>query len=322
MNYEISSDVCERDLDFLMLEELECNTPFFDWFSERVGGLPGIPRTLAAARRSVSTWKGETDLLLIEGLPDGRRRAIMIENKIAANFTPDQAKRYRERGRDGIQTGEWDEFVTVLVAPAKRLDEKSRSDFDHSVEYEEISEVICGPRADFKKRVLHAACGKAREPWVQTIDKDLTAWFVAARLCASEKFPELPLPVEGKGRAPTSTWLSFYVRAFPQSRVIVEIKPASGVVDLRVYGAPFQRFSAVLAPHRSPEAMFVEAATGKSCSLRVQLQPLNVRAPFDGQEERLASMLAVASRFLTIATACAPSLRHLIGYQRGDEKVA
>jgi hypothetical protein len=96
----LSFRLTERDLDLIQLEELHSNSGYLEWFCSRVG-LSGWK--LENARHSVSAevngkW-GESDLLVI--LKHGNeRKAVLIEDKIAAAFTDRQALRYHERGRE------------------------------------------------------------------------------------------------------------------------------------------------------------------------------------------------------------------------------
>jgi hypothetical protein len=78
-------DVTERDMDFLFAEELECDPVFRAWFLERTGSSEGAEGLLRVGR-SISTRHGETDLLLVHMAHDESKRAVVIENKVAAAF--------------------------------------------------------------------------------------------------------------------------------------------------------------------------------------------------------------------------------------------
>src|SRR5437868_3403456 len=110
-------DISERDLDFVLAEEIECSQSFRSWFLERTGATPEHIHKILRLERSISTQDGETDLLVVHGDANALRRALLIENKIAASFTRLQPERYTVRGEKGIRAGDWTEFTTVLVAP-------------------------------------------------------------------------------------------------------------------------------------------------------------------------------------------------------------
>jgi hypothetical protein len=50
--------------------------------------------------------------------------ALLIENKISAGAQPNQAARYRDRGNEGLGKI-WDDFKTILIAPAAYSGEKA-----------------------------------------------------------------------------------------------------------------------------------------------------------------------------------------------------
>ena len=286
-------DVCERDLDFVLAEEIECSQTFRSWFLERTGAASDM-RELLRLGRSVITQHGETDLLVVHGGANGVRRALLIENKIAASFTGLQPERYRVRGNAGIKDGEWAMFATVLIAPQVYLKDVPEKKFDYRVSYQECERALDGDdlRAQFKRRIFHAACDKAKRPWDKVVDLALTEWFKEARSFAAGAFPDLPLPAEGAGRAPSSKWITFAVRGFPQSRVIIEIKPHNGVVDLRFPGVEIgdlRRGLGTLVLNGTDTVV-----AGKSVAIRILHPKVNTDQPFLGQEESLRPMLASA----------------------------
>jgi hypothetical protein len=309
-------DVCERDLDFVLAEEIECSQSFRSWFLERTGSSPDV-RELLRVGRSVTTQHGETDLLVVHGGANGVRSALLIENKIAASFTELQPERYRVRGNEGKKNGEWTDFATVLIAPELYLKDVHDNKFDYHVSYEDCEKALNGAdlRAQFKRRIFRAACEKAKRPWDKIVDLALTEWFKEARSFAAGRFPDLPLPAEGDGgRAPTSKWITFPVRGFPQSRVIVEIKPHNGVVDLRFVGVTTGDLRRELETLKPFGAESHEAKSGKSASLRTRHQKVNTDQPFFGQKEILEPMLASADQFRKFAEEHKERIMRLLGY--------
>lgn len=62
-----------------------------------VSGWPAESMDLLAAERSVSEGNGESDLQLTLRDRNNRLGILLIENKLAAGFQPQQLRRYRER---------------------------------------------------------------------------------------------------------------------------------------------------------------------------------------------------------------------------------
>lgn len=130
----------ERDLDLIHVEELHSDSGYAEWFSTKIG-LGGW--AFENARHSIAAeakgrW-GETDVLAM--FVKGRQRhAVLVEDKVAAQFTDRQAQRYHERGEDLLRRGECDSYLTVLVAPGNYLHSVPNDDrWDCRISIEEIA---------------------------------------------------------------------------------------------------------------------------------------------------------------------------------------
>lgn len=78
------ASVAERDIDFLILEELSVSIEFQEWLSSRIFN-EAIYKTEIGAWHSVSeAGLGESDLVFIFSGKDDQRNAILIENKVDA----------------------------------------------------------------------------------------------------------------------------------------------------------------------------------------------------------------------------------------------
>lgn len=98
-------------------------------------------------------WQGrkrdsETDILIVfESHFDKSRFALHIENKVAADFQPDQPELYHTRGQDWIGLPKWgnyQSFKTLLIAPAAYLSTNTvqAKRFDGELSHEEISQFV------------------------------------------------------------------------------------------------------------------------------------------------------------------------------------
>ncbi len=128
----------ERDFDRLFIEELAFREGFFDAFARRIGFKS---RPIKAIKHSVyenfggDAW-GETDILV--EFEDGA--ALLIENKLSADFQPDQAERYQARAEHRAKGGA--EVKTVLIAPLVYLNAAYKRYWDLTCSYAEIAECI------------------------------------------------------------------------------------------------------------------------------------------------------------------------------------
>jgi hypothetical protein len=135
----------ERDLDLFILEELHSDSGFDRWLGERIG-LSGF--ACCEAEHSVSAklnakW-GETDVLAF--FANGNDTvAVLIEDKIAADFQETQAERYRDRASALVKEGKAASALTVLVAPAVYLANVPADDpWDERVRLELLQEWFKG----------------------------------------------------------------------------------------------------------------------------------------------------------------------------------
>ena len=100
-------DILEHDMDMLFLEEFACSNAFCKIFLDKIG---------ISKAEVCLTWQsktdeqlGESDMTVIFDC-NGRKVALLIEDKIDAIAMPEQPARYVLRGDKGICNGEYDEY--------------------------------------------------------------------------------------------------------------------------------------------------------------------------------------------------------------------
>jgi len=166
--------VREIHVDFLLEEEFNVSPSFLEHFIKRARKDQGGPFSKESVKRSVSDPFGEADLVVVykQSEGDAKRIAILIEDKIGAEFQPSQAERYRKRGELG-KGREWDDYWTCLVAPESYIGEGSADGFDAEIGLEEINEWIAASepaRRAFKVEVIQEAIRKANWLGPQEVD--------------------------------------------------------------------------------------------------------------------------------------------------------
>lgn len=129
----------ERDLDLFILEELHSNSGFDTWLAECIGlgGFKCREAEHSVSAKTNAKW-GETDVLAI--FSNGMEQvAVLIEDKIAADFTESQARRYHERASELVSCGRAQRYLTVLVAPLVYLARVPKEDpWDRTLKIEEL----------------------------------------------------------------------------------------------------------------------------------------------------------------------------------------
>jgi hypothetical protein len=81
----------ERDLDLLLAEEFAVNPTFAERF-KALTKFGSEPATVADFWVSKSNSLGESDLIVVYQCDDGRRFALLIEDKVDANLQSNQAE--------------------------------------------------------------------------------------------------------------------------------------------------------------------------------------------------------------------------------------
>lgn len=293
--------VTERDMDLLILEELVCCRDFRNWFLQSVL-LVDEETAFLGALHSISNELGESDLAVGFRRADGHEFAILVENKIDADFQPDQAERYHKRGTKGITSGHWQSFVTCIIAPQSYLTGAACADeFHHSCAYEALenwfrSRIEKSDRAQFKAQLLRYAIAKSRRKQPKVIASEVSVFWQCYWRMLTEQFAALHLDQPGE-KGPKADWPTIRSSELP-ARTFILHKWAEGFVDLQVSGAAgrvdeFRRLVAPLLP-----ADIVIAVTGQSLALRIVVPFLNRWQPFNTQAEHAQRGLAAATRLV------------------------
>ena len=135
--------VYERDMDFLFMRKLAHDKDFVRQFflsgRELIEkGYDKADFSIINVAHSVMTEDGESDIEAVLSI-EGKKVALLIEDKIDAIAQPEQASRYRERGNKGLADGDYDEYYIFIVAPKIYLNTNDEArNYPYSVSYEEV----------------------------------------------------------------------------------------------------------------------------------------------------------------------------------------
>lgn len=120
------------------------------------------------------------------------RLALLVEDKIDAEFQPDQPERYLERAERLRETGA--EVLTLLVAPATYIAKAGAEIFDRRLAYERIVEILSeapDPRLQLLARCLQDGFEAYRRGYVMVPQEAATAVWAAIYSLCSARFPKL-----------------------------------------------------------------------------------------------------------------------------------
>jgi hypothetical protein len=303
--------ISERDVDLLVLEELNVSSQFAEWL---VGlAFPGGAtfQELVYARHSVADAVGESDLVFVFLDKSRDRRALLIENKINAPPQPDQAARYRARAESGARDGHWAQSRTCLLAPKQYLQAGEKAaGYDTQVAYEDIAdwlEAQAGPdpRYRYRARLFRDAIARARRRGISKEDPQVTAFWRAYWADVSSLYPELALQAPG-AKGASSTWITFRPEKLGKVRTI-DHKLAAGNVDLSMLTIPVgqldelrRRFATVLDSDTRVEP------TGKSVAVRIKVPVLDPWEEYSTQQADARTGMKTAYRLWSLARALDP----------------
>ena len=271
---QIIEAVRERDIDLLILEELYAQTGFDKLFLKLINK-SGYKFSLA--RHSVvSLGLGETDVW-IEFTKNKKSLFILLENKIDADFQPNQYERYEQKV-DFLRK-EGHEAFSLLIAPKKYLNSSSK--FDHRISYEEIYKWFSkfkDNRSKYKLEVINLAIKK---PENSEPDEIVTNLWSQYYLYLKNNLPELKMKDPG-GKPSNSSFSYFKAHWLPPKTKLVH-KMNKGYLDLQISGEAksHQKFYDTYSKILKKDIGIV--VVNKSLAFRIELPPISLQKTLDEQ---------------------------------------
>jgi hypothetical protein len=289
--------VTERDIDLLLLEELNVSDEFALWLYSEVTG-KNDARSCKGAWHSISDPSlGESDLVVIydNGV------AVLLENKIDAPAQPEQGQRYKARGEIGMQDGLWISYITCMVAPSLYLQKEGDAQiYDHILSYEDIAswfEFLKGVnrRRKYKAYLIREAVEQNRRGYTLNPDHRVTEFWRKYWEFSNTQHPDLEMKQPGIKPA-NSDWPYFQPSLLDRRFTIVH-KLERGYVDLQISGAADKL---ELLRGLVSEIEVEVAQAGKSAAIRIKVGSINRFATFDSQKDIVSDGMVAASKLLAI----------------------
>lgn len=273
----------ERDVDLILLEELNVNPDFAHWIILKLN-LP-TATTLNGSWRSISEFGlGETDILF-SYQSSKNRIFILIENKLDASFQDAQATRYERRAQQYNENGQCHQAYSLLIAPESYCN--NQRDFATFLTYESIIDFFNEQqtkRSFYKANLLHIACEKLRRGYQPINDSTVQNFWLAYWEYIQKNHPSLEM------KRPTivpfnSDWPMIFSKDL--SNVVFYHKMSNGYTDAGFqYEIPdVEKLSTIL-----PKEMVIERHK-KSFSIRMVTPPIDRTQPFRLQIDRIAIAL-------------------------------
>ena len=276
--------VSEKDIDLLIIEEFAANIAFANIFVTHININKYQIEALEHSVTDVSN--GESDIRIILS-SNGKRIALLIEDKISAMAMPQQASRYEERGRKGIIEGLYDSYYVFLAAPQKYYDSNEEAKkYPYYISYESLFSVLKKSkdiRSKYKVHLIESAIERAKTPYQVIKDDAVTLFWDKYIDDVIHLFPDLNINTKKSARGSKSQWPVFHTF---DKRVKIRHKSDRGYVDLEFSGtAPFIRdIESYLRSQKLIGKQFVGTA-GKSSVVRYHVPILDFKSEYRNQHE-------------------------------------
>ena len=291
----------ERDIDLLICSELYFpESPLHELF---VGTWNGGAAELDGAWVSVSypDSNGETDIL-VSYVSGPKSLVLLIEDKIDAEYQPDQPERYQvraEQWRKGMSPES--DVETILLAPEDYFESDGSDIFDRQVSYEEVVEALAGSadvRTSFLARALQEGRRSLTQSYLRLHSDSTTAVWNAIWHMSNSETPQLRM--KNPGSKPARAGFVHFTQAEGVSsseterRAHIVYKPAHGNADLQFANTGKEALQNTIGQMLGA-GMIVEQAA-KSASIRIKVPVVDFGSSPEEQEDAIRQGLMASER--------------------------
>lgn len=293
----------ERDVDLLLCSELHCDGgPLRALF---VGDWNNGIAEFDGAWVSYVDSEGEADL--VAAFKSGAKSLVLIiEDKIDAEFQPEQPERYRRRAqRWAADSAPGATVETVLFAPADYLGNAGSELFDRQISYEEVIaalSTVFDPRTRFLAQTLKNGIDpqRQRQSYTPQYDDAATQVWNAIWEIANAVTPQLRMRKPPR-RPAGSSFIYFpeaegLAAAETRRRVKIVYKPAQSASNADLQFSNTLEETLRTAVGGALDADMTVAAAEKSACVRIKIPIVDFGKSPEGQEEAIRQGLQAAER--------------------------
>lgn len=277
-------NVTERDLDLLFMQKFSSDRQFLKLFLDEIG-YNEADMTIRTISHSVSTEDGESDIVVTLDSKNGRKIALLIEDKINAPAMGNQALRYGKRGDKAKARGEYDEYHIFIVAPQKYLDGNTEArNYPHRISYETIQDKLSGV---YDTALMAKALDASKHGYVTVYNKQVTDFWNKLYDFADMYYPDV-FRIQGKKGLARSGDPGQWISISCNNQFSLQIKSDRGYVDLEIrgYAENFEQFSKDNKDLIDAKRLYVRTAS-KSLAIRRYVECIDFSQPFETQEDAL-----------------------------------
>lgn len=273
-------NIQERDMDMMFLECLLTDDGFLRLFL-RKAEITGISvEVLNVALSETDPEYGESDITALLSV-DGKKHALLIEDKINAPAMPEQCDRYSKRADKAVGNGEYEAYSVFIVCPDAyyKANEEAKK-YAHFITYENCIDYF-SKKTDTLSKIrcaqLNQAIAKGPGSTWEKNEKAM-AFFEKYRTYMATNGYDLDL----RNKKDSNGWWPHYGTSFGNAYIYHKV--SDGVVDLTFPNGANDVSTLKLAAiwlnaHGMPNVQALQ--TGKAAALRIKVPVLDQHKPFE-----------------------------------------
>jgi hypothetical protein len=235
-------------------------------------------------------------------LIEGKRVAVLMENKVDAGFQDSQPERYLQRKAEVIAEGAQEAYACI-IGPEEYISKSSKSNlFDFCITYEVVRDYYLragDKRSEFKRMLLDAAIEKLRRGYQRQDDPVVSGfWHNYWKLLVIEH-PNAWMN-EPDGSAKDNDWLEFRLDWMPKRCKIIHKLSGARKTGNRIGYLDLEtgiNDKDVLARLIEGNADFYIHQARKTCFIRRNVPLINRFEDFSAQIDKLRECFGAAMSF-------------------------
>ena len=279
-DFLVAESIQERDIDLILLEELNTNKDFCKFMIDLIK-LPKISSNNLAWKSVVGFGIGETDLLF-SYKSKNEIIFILIENKLDADFQNNQFSRYLTRAKKYINEGKCNQSYVLLIAPKEYCN--NQNEFNRFITYEMIVKFFKNEktkRGKFKAQLLKIGIEKLRRGYQAVNDSRVHNFWNEYNKILIDKTKLFYINPKALKVVPSNAdWIYFRNDLIGELKIKIIHKLKLGYIDIQI------KNKTILEKLITTEK-YKLTKTGKSNSLRVKVHPLIRHDNFEEQKRKV-----------------------------------
>ena len=273
-------NIQERDMDLMFMECLLTDAGFLRLFLNKAKIEGSTVEVLNVALSETDPEYGESDITVLLSV-DGKKIALLIEDKINAPAMPEQCARYSKRANKAKSKGKYDDYSVFIICPEAYYDANSEAKkYAHFITYEDCINHFSAKTDTLSKircAQLRQALSKRPDGTVEP-NPAAIAFFAKYREYMTSHDYHLDL----RNKKDSNGWWPHYGTTFGNAYIYHKV--SDGVVDLTfpngAENVSTLKLAAIwLNAHGMPNVQALQ--TGNAAALRIRVPVLDQHKPFE-----------------------------------------